>query len=606
MTDFLFPLSTAKYSSKPVEKLEVHLTVESSVPIRNVYSPSHEIEVKQSGKKNARVSLVIDDTVPTSDFRLFYDVNPSKLATSVLSYKPKKKEDGFFLLLTTPQVPDNGEQVAKTVIFVVDKSGSMSGEKIEQAKGALKFVLTNLQKGDTFNIVAYDSSVQSFRPELEKFNDQTRQEALGFVEGLYAGGGTAIHDALTTALSQLQDNKRPSYVIFLTDGLPTVGERNELRIAAAAKESNKVRARILNFGVGYDVNSRLLDRLGRENFGASEYVRPDEDIEAHVSKVYNRIKAPVLTDVAITFEMDSLKTSDGSAVNRVYPGGAFDLFAGEQVVMVGRYRKGGAAKVVLSGTVNDEPHSYDFGAELVKKSGDASFAFVEKLWAMRRIGEIIDELDLKGTNEELTKELVTLSTKHGILTPYTSFLADENSRPTQLAGSADFSINSAVAGRRLRRLEEERGASGVSQRAAKQLFRQADNLAASPAPASGPADEAKLSVLSRGGAAYQSADADEMIVTEAVRQVGQNTLYKRGKIVCTSETAELFTKAEGEALLKLELEKLGDKVQVIERFSKEYFGLCSLNTVEENKLLAAQMEDEELLVNLRGQAYLIK
>ncbi|MCA9052661.1 MAG: VWA domain-containing protein [Planctomycetaceae bacterium] len=607
VTDFLFPLSTAKYSVKPVEKLEVNLTIESSVAIRNVYSPTHEIDVKHSGKKTARVSVTLNETIPTSDFRLFFDVNPSKLATSVLSYKPEAREDGFFLLLTTPQVPDNGEQVAKTVVFVVDKSGSMSGKKIEQAKSALKFVLNNLREGDTFNIVAYDSSVESFRPELEKFNDKTREQALGFVEGLYAGGGTAIHDALTTSLRQLQDNKRPSYVIFLTDGLPTVGERSEIKIAAAAQEANQVRARILNFGVGYDVNSRLLDRLGRENFGASEYVRPNEDIEAHVSKVYNRIKAPVLTDVSVAFEMDGLMTADGKAVNRVYPGEAFDLFGGEQVVMVGRYRKGGAAKVVLSGTVNDEPHAYDFGADLVKHSGDQSFAFVEKLWAMRRIGDIIDELDLHGANEELTKELVSLSTKHGILTSYTSFLADESSRPTELARSTDFLSNRLQTEERLERLNEAAGEAGVAQRAAKQFFRQADRLSTAPAAgAFGRQDAEQKAMIARGGTQYQSAQSDESLVTDAVRQIGNNALYRRGRILCTSETAELFTKETGQSALKLELEQLGDKVKVIERFSTEYFTLCTANTVDENRLLASQTDGEELLVNLRGQAYLIK
>src|SRR5690606_35305492 len=167
------------------------------------------------------------------------------------------------------------------------------------------------------NIVAYDSAVESFRPELEKFNDTTRKQALAFVEGLYAGGGTNIHDALSMALNQLQDRQRPSYVIFLTDGLPTIGEPNEARIAAAARKANEVRARLFNFGVGYDVNSRLLDRLARENFGASEYVRPSEDIEAHVSRVYSRISAPVLTDVEITFELDGVRSQDGQVVNRV-------------------------------------------------------------------------------------------------------------------------------------------------------------------------------------------------------------------------------------------------------------------------------------------------
>ena len=597
-TDFLYPLSAAKYTTKPIEKLEIRVTIDSSIAIRNVYSPTHTVVVNRSGQKQASITVTEKDVVPSTDFRLFFDVNPRKVATSVLSYRPDGADDGYFLLLTTPQVPEQSEQLPKTVVFVVDKSGSMSGEKIEQAKGAVKFVLNNLREGDLFNIIAYDSSVQSFRPELEKFSQSARQQALGFVEGIYAGGGTNIHDALSTALQQLQDRKRPNYVIFLTDGLPTVGERSESKIAAAAKAANGVRARILNFGVGYDVNSRLLDRLGRENFGASEYVRPDEDIEVHVGRVYHRISAPVLTDVEITFEVDGVQPEDGQVVNRVYPNGVFDLFGGEQVVLVGRYRKPGAAKVVLRGQVGSESHQYDFQARLVEKSKDQSYAFVEKLWAMRRIGEIIDELDLNGANEELTRELVTLSTRHGILTPYTSFLADENTRPTQLANSRDFRVNAVDSFSSLGLLNEAEGRSGVAQRGAKQEFKAASGFSL-PAIAN---PEAQLSAAA-GAAVYRDAATDALVVTESVRQVGANTLYKRGNLYCTSETSELLTRSDG---LKLNLAQLGDKVTVIERFSREYFVLCEANTAEENRLLASQRDDEQLLVNLRGQAYLIR
>jgi Ca-activated chloride channel homolog len=599
-TDFLFPLSTARYTTKPVEKLDVRVTIESTVAIKNVYSPSHDVEIDKTNKHLARVRFTATDVVPSADFRLFYDVNPKKLGTSVLSYRPERGDDGYFLLMTTPQVPQQGEEFPKTVIFVVDKSGSMSGEKIEQAKGALKFVLNNLREGDVFNIVAYDSAIESFRPELEKFSDTTRRQALAFVEGLFAGGGTNIHDALSTALNQLQDRNRPSYVIFLTDGLPTIGERNEAKIAAAAKKANEVRARLLNFGVGYDVNSRLLDRLARENYGASEYVRPSDDIEAHVSRVYSRISAPVLTNVEIAFEIDGRKAEEGRAANRVYPSGPLDLFAGEQVVLVGRYRKPGAVKVILTGTSGDETHTYDFGAKLVERSNDQTFGFVEKIWAMRRIGEIIDELDLHGKNEELEKELVALSTRHGILTPYTSFLADENSRPTELAETPAFGENLSVTRSRLRLLEETEGRAGVAQRATKQDYKAADRLAA-PAAASGPA--ASPALAAGLGSSYRDAEQDEILVTENVRQVGQQTLYKRGNVVCTSQTAELFSNDNG---LKLDLDKLGNKVKVIERFTKDYFDLIAANSTDENRVLASQLEGEELLVKLRGQAYLIK
>ncbi|MHB8901394.1 MAG: VIT and vWA domain-containing protein, partial [Thermoguttaceae bacterium] len=436
LTDFLFPLSTAKYTSQAVDKIRFRVTIETAGDIKNIYSPTHEVKIKRSGDRQATVSYEAEKEIPISDFRLFYDLRRGKVSTKVLSYRPAGDDDGYFLLLATPKIESQNEKLPpKTVVFAVDRSGSMSGKKIEQARGALEFVLNNLKEGDLFNVIAYDSSVESFRPELQRYNDQTRKEALGFVEGIYAGGSTNIDDALQTALGQLADSKRASYVVFLTDGLPTAGKTDEAQIVQRAKEANKVRARVFTFGVGYDVNSRLLDRLVRENFGQSEYVRPEEDIEDRVSRLYRRIEAPVLTDVDLQFTFDE-KQGHGNPVNRVYPKGDFDLFAGEQLVMVGRYRTPGAAKVVLGGSIGDKKQNFDFPARLVEKSTDESFAFIEKLWAVRRVGEILDELDLKGKNKELIDELVGLSTRHGILTPYTSFLADENTRLDDLATNA--------------------------------------------------------------------------------------------------------------------------------------------------------------------------
>ena len=592
VTDFLFPLSTAKYTTKPLEKLDFQVSIDSTISIRNVYSPSHTISVERPDEDHAVVKFSATNTVPSSDFRLFFDVNPEKLGTSLLSYRPHANEDGYFLLLTTPQIPKQNEHMPKTVLFVVDKSGSMQGEKIEQAKAAIKYVLNNLKEGDTFNIVAYDTAVETFRPELERFNEETRKQATGYVNGLFAGGGTNINDALKAALEQIKDKSRPTFVLFTTDGLPTVGERSEPKIAETARNANKVGARMLNFGVGYDVNSRLLDRLAREHSGASEYVRPNEDIETHVSRVYSKISAPVLTDVDVKFEFDQVATEAGPPVNRIYPSGKFDLFAGEQVVIVGRYRHSGVAKVVVSGRVGEQTSKFDFPVDFAQASSTSSYGFVEKLWAMRRIGEIIDQLDLNGRNEELVRELVLLSTKHGILTPYTSFLADETSRPTLARDSDEFRSNALGADRRLGELEEAEGQSGVAQRASKQAFKKQSSLAAPAAPA-GEAGGATAPTAS-GAATYFDSKSDKAIVTSTVRTAGNQTAYKRGKRIVTPETADLDT------------EKDKAKIITIQRYTKEYFDLVAKNTADDNQIMTQQADDEELLVNYRGQAYLIQ
>ncbi|MGI6415917.1 MAG: VIT and vWA domain-containing protein [Thermoguttaceae bacterium] len=610
LSDFLFPLSTAKYTSEAVDKISFRVTLETADDLKNIYSPTHEVKVKRSGDRRATVTYTAEKELPTSDFRLFYDLGRGNVSTRVLSYRPDKDDDGYFLLLTTPKIQAKEEKLPpKTAVFVVDRSGSMSGVKIEQARGALASVLGNLRKGDLFNVIAYDSAVESFRPELQRYDEKTRAEALGFVEGVYAGGSTNIDEALRTALGQLNDSKRPSYVIFLTDGLPTAGETDESKIVQRAKEANRVRARIFSLGVGYDVNSRLLDKLVRENFGQSEYVRPDEDIEDRVSRLYRRIEAPVLTDVALEFTFDE-QPGRAKPVNRVYPKGAFDLFAGEQLVMVGRYHATGQAKVVVKGAISGKEQTYDFPAKLVKKSDDQSLAFIEKLWAVRRVGEILDELDLKGKNQELIEELVKLSTRHGILTPYTSFLADENTSVTDLAR------NASEARHRLGALESVSGASGFVQRAYKGALQQSVQASPPAAPSmSFSADAATPGAGSVGGyggggygpaggpaygrAARQSApaaaaaaplaDADAEIAQSAgtVRQIGSRTFYRRNAQWVDSTATE-------------EQQKHAVRVK---QFSDEYFRLAKLHGREFSQYLVF---DEPVVVNVADRTYLVE
>jgi Ca-activated chloride channel family protein len=583
LTDFMFPLSTAKYTSHPVEKVNIQVSIESADRIKNVYSPTHSIEIKRPDDEHATIAYSVENKVPTSDFRLLYDVGRGKVSTKVVSYRPDESADGYFLMLATPEIKaENQERPRKTVVFVVDRSGSMSGKKIVQAKSALKFVLGNLREGDLFNIVAYDSEVESFRPELQKYDKKSRAAAAGFVEGIFAGGGTNIDGALATTLSQLADSHQPTYVLFLTDGLPTIGEVNESKIVANAKSKNKVRARVFSFGVGYDVNSRLLDKLTVASRGQSEYVKPDEDIEEHVSRLYNKIGSPVLTDVAIKFDVEGAKPENGSPVSRIYPADSYDLFAGEQLVVVGRYKHPGGAKVTVSGHVGEKETKLSFPADFVKSSSDETFAFVEKLWAVRRIGEIIDELDLHGENKELIDELVSLSTQHGVLTPYTTFLADETSDVRDVAANA---IRTRQA---LGRLQEVAGQGAFAQRRLKGAFKNADRAPADAEIAAPLADAAPaLAAKAPAGANLGGgigAGGEGKSSQLAVMNVGRKSFYHRGgRWVDAKVTAEM--------------EK---KPVAVKRFSKAYFDLIDKHGKDIAKYLAIE---GAVVIELDGKAY---
>jgi Ca-activated chloride channel family protein len=622
LTDFLFPLSTAKYTTDPVETVAVRVTVESGSDIKNIYSPTHPVEVRRPDQRHATVTYTAKHEIPAADFRLLYDVGKGIVSTRVLSYRPDRDsdKDGFFLLLASPEIKSAiADRAKKTVILVVDRSGSMSGKKIDQVRAALKFVINNLRPGDLFSVIAYDSEVEAFRPELQKYDDQTRQAALGFAEGIYAGGSTNIDGALRAALGQLQDSSRPNYVVFLTDGLPTTGVTNEGQIVENARQANRVRARIFTFGVGYDVNSRLLDRLTRDAHGQSEYVRPNEDIEDRVSRLYRRIEAPVMTDVKIQIVVDAHGGPYGDHVNRIYPKGSLDLFAGEQLVVVGRYRTPGDAKVVVSGSVDGKVQKFDFPAKLVDRSTDETSAFVEKLWAVRRVGEILEEIDLKGKNEELVRELVELATRHGIITPYTSFLADEG---TSLH---DVAANLGRADRRVLALRQAEGQGGFAQRSFKNSLQKAASPASSLSLAEAnryamdaggmgmgaggmmmPGMSAAGKPAKRGGSAsgqppggmpgmtpsavpadIAGADSEIAQAAQSVRQIGNRTFYRRNSQWIDSTVSK-------------DQEKNPTRIK---QFSDKYFELAR----NQGRTLAQYMAfDEPVLVNLEGRAYLIE
>jgi Ca-activated chloride channel family protein len=547
MIDFLLPLGTAKHSAKAVESLDVTLHIASTAPLRTVYSPTHQLDIARPDATHATAKLSLHNLASPDDLRMMYSTDASPVGLNVISYKPEAKEDGYFVLLAQPETrADRAARVSKTMIFLCDRSGSMSGKKIEQAKAALLFLVRQLEPGDTFNVVAYDSEVESFRPELQRADPATVRAAVSWIEGLNAGGGTNIDGALRTGLRMLTDTSRPSYLLFLTDGQPTSGETSEARITANAGQENKVHARMFVFGVGFDVNSRLLDRLARELRGQSVYVRPTENIEAPVSSLYAKVGSPMMIDVAVDIQID------GGATARVYPRQMPDLFRGDQLVLVGRYKKGGAAKIRLSGQAGGRKQEFAFNTAFAETSHDDSNAFVARLWATRRIGEIIDEIDLHGRNKELIDELVGLSQKYGIMTPYTSFLADEN------VNLSATSANVATAFRATDQLGAVGGQPGFEQRAMKAQLQGAVMAPAAPQGQQG----------------------------KTVRQVGQKAFFKKDRVWQDSTvTAEQAKQAVH-----------------VTQFSKEYFDLAASHGGAMAQYLAF---DEPLLVNLGGRTYQI-
>ena len=409
---YVYPLDTERFSARPLEEVVISVRVHSAQPIRAIYSPSHDVAIDRVDEHTVNVSFEASDVLPDRDFELYYTVSDDDFGLNLLSYR-ESGEDGFFLLLVAPKVEvDEQEVVAKDVILVLDTSGSMEGEKIEQAKETLEFILEHLNPEDRFNIVAFSTGVRVYEREPEP---ATRaDQAWRFIDDLRAVGGTNIDLALAEALA-MADGERPQIIIFLTDGLATEGVTDTDRIIANVDRQVSENVRIFTFGVGNDVNTFLLDTIAQDNRGASSYVRPHESIEEEVSSFYAKISMPLLADVELDF--GDLRVED------TYPYPLPDLFAGTQLVVVGRYREGGRTDVVLSGQVNGEDQRFVY--ENLRFSDKGGEEFIPRLWATRKIGYLLNEIRLHGEGRELLDEIVDLSVRYGIMTPYTSFLVEE-------------------------------------------------------------------------------------------------------------------------------------------------------------------------------------
>ncbi|MEO1267784.1 MAG: hypothetical protein AAFX99_06775, partial [Myxococcota bacterium] len=232
----------------------------------------------------------------------------------------------------------------------------------------------------------------------------------------------AIDDALSTALAAKAPNQGLHYVIFMTDGRPTVGEMDVQTIIRKTQTRNTQRARVFTYGVGWGVNTTLLDQIATQNGGISDYVRPNEDIRLKVADLANRIGFPVMANLSLEF--------DTAGVFDMYPRRLPDLFRGGQVVVMGRLRGELPAAINLHGTFGDEAITLEFDAiEDIVSAGDATIAhdFIPKLWATRKVGYLLEEIRNKGELTELKTEVIRLARAYGLVTPYTSYLAVDDS-----------------------------------------------------------------------------------------------------------------------------------------------------------------------------------
>ncbi len=512
-TRYLLPLRATRAQMRPIERVHLQIELRTSKPLVSLYTPSHpDAWAQREGVNRARIEWEGRNLIPERELRLYFTTTADPYDLQVFTYRTSG--DGYFLVLFTPSPERRTERLPKHLVFVLDRTGSMAGAKLEQAKAALQYCLNNLQPDDKFNLIVFNEQPIVLFETLMPATRANVQQALRTIEGLDARGGTNILDALREAFRCLPIERTPALraVVFLTDGLPTVGETNPERILQAVRELNEQREiRLFTFGVGYDVNVQLLDRLCEQNRGTPEYVRPEENIETRLARFSDRINLPLLTDLRLTLE--------GVQAYDIYPAALPDLFEGDQLVIMGRYRGSGRAVITLEGRARERLQRLSQTVQLPHYAD--TMDFIPRLWAIRKVGYLIDQWRLH-QNEEVRAEIIRLAREYGIVTEFTAFLIDED---MILAQEADIRFRGdQVLG--AARASSVMGKSAVDQSQRAQSLQRAGAGGFGSAPGA-PATQTGESIqLYYGNAHLPQAIAQQ--AAQRVRHIGDRTFYQKG------------------------------------------------------------------------------
>ena len=592
--DYVFPRSESLERSGVKWSFEAR--IKSAKTIGAVYSPSHDLTTERRDDGAVRVRVPEASASAPGAFRLSYVTAASDgFSASLLAYPDPKVgggKGGYFMLLLGVPAEGDRPKFRREITVVIDRSGSMRGEKIEQARNAALQILDALDDGEMFNIIDYSDTIASFAQAPVVKDSKSAAAARAYLEDLKAVGGTNINDALVQALSPKPAEGMLPMVLFLTDGLPTVGVRSERDIREGARKANAYGRRIFAFGVGLDVNSPLLSGLANGSRGVPTYVLPGEDIEVKVGQVFKRLQGPVLAEPVLSSALKSPSPLAVQPVREVLPGALADVFEGEQVSVFGQYLSGEPLRFTLRGRDGaGKEITYEATFDLAQAS--VQHSYVPRIWATRKIGTLIDEIRQSGAdggapNKELVDEVIRLSTEFGILTEYTAFLAAEQNeffggdRELSLGVPAGQPVPMPAMRERMRREVEagggrRAGGGAVSQDANAQAQRSADKL-----------NPGNMLLYSRDGIGGKDAEMEQASFS-SVRQSADQAYYRRGQ---RWVEAGLLEQAESEP------------ERTIEFASDEYFALVD-RLAKENRQGVLAVEGDVYLM-LDGKRTLVR
>lgn len=427
--EYVLPRSASFADSSIQWSIDVEL--ESTGVMGPVFSPSHPIVSKIVNDHSMRVGVpMMNEPGP---FRLYAMLGSADDATCMLYPDPKNAGSGYFMFVAdAPEIDKTQEQIRREMTIVIDRSGSMGGQKIEQARKSATQIVNGMRKGEFVHIIDYSDDVRSFSDGPIELTGESIPQIIEYINNIQSRGGTNLHGALLESLRVPKIDNTLSMVLFLTDGLASVGERNEAQIRKDAALHNTQHKRVFTFGVGFDVNAPLLDGIAHDTKGESTFVLPNEDVEMKVGQVFDKLDGPVMIDPEFIASYGVYAVMPKVDLRLIEPSSIGDLFSGSRVVVLGQYHNLEDAPTY----VGLYPHERTDGVkaistEFVVKDASPKYSFVARLWAQERIKSLISQIRLASAdgsqpNQELVDEIVKLSLEHGVMSEYTAFLADES------------------------------------------------------------------------------------------------------------------------------------------------------------------------------------
>ncbi len=426
---FSYPNDYSLIQNTALDFQQITFTINSERTIENLFLLSHAADSVFNDGNNAYINYSKYESLADRDYEIKYILSLSELGLFGLStfltdsLVPDNAARGFFVFVAEPDPSDNAEIINKVFTLIVDRSGSMGGDKIIQARSAASFIVQNLNEGDKFNIVDFSSDISAFQPNHVDFNPSNESSALAYISTMNASGSTNISGAFDVAIPQFSaaNDSSANIIIFFTDGQATAGITNTEGILSHINDlvgTTETNIAIFTFGIGNDANEQLLTLLASQNNGLSAFVGSNE-LEEQITNFYLKIRNPVLLNTQISFSPN--------VVSETYPFPLPNLYKGQQMIVAGRYNEAAPIEITLNGEAFSHPISYKYQLSLAD-TALSRYRFLTKVWAKRKIENLLIQyfsLDAESTEAKaLREEIITISIDFGVISPFTSFIDD--------------------------------------------------------------------------------------------------------------------------------------------------------------------------------------